>query len=175
MEYAISIYEASSDGKNRFILGTKGKNPLFVIGVNPSTADDKVADKTITKVMGFAEKNNFDSFIMFNLYPQRATRPNDLHIDKDDSLIEENTKTIKSMLQKYSFPTILVAWGNLILERKYLKECFLKIYNELQDNSIRWMKIGNLTNTKNPRHPLYAPYDAPLTEFEIKKYIENFK
>jgi len=37
--------------------------------VNPSTTTDKKLDFTATKVMEYAERNDFDSFIMLNVYP----------------------------------------------------------------------------------------------------------
>ena len=61
--------------KFRFSLTKEGDRKLVVFGVNPSTANEQIADLTITKVMGFAERNGFDGFIMLNLYPQRCTNP----------------------------------------------------------------------------------------------------
>lgn len=61
------------DDKVRYVLKKQGHNPLFVLGVNPSTADDVKSDHTITRVCGFAERMGFDSFIMINVYPLRAT------------------------------------------------------------------------------------------------------
>ena len=66
MTYDIKIYSNGPDNKSRFTLGTTGKNPLCVIGLNPSTADETTPDLTIKKVMIFAEQSGFDSFIMFN-------------------------------------------------------------------------------------------------------------
>ena len=92
MNYTINIYETDSENTARFILGNKLEKPLFVVGLNPSTANEKVPDPTIRKVMGFAERKGFDSFVMLNLYPQRATNPNDLHQDIDNNLLSENLK-----------------------------------------------------------------------------------
>ena len=59
----------------RYILGTRGQNPLICIGVNPSTAAPDDLDNTLKSVARIAEGNGFDSWIMFNVYAQRATRP----------------------------------------------------------------------------------------------------
>ena len=57
-------------GESRFQLKEEGgNNPLVVIGVNPSTATNKKLDFTVTKVMEYAERNDFDSFIILNVYP----------------------------------------------------------------------------------------------------------
>ena len=63
------IYEG--DENNRFVLGLKGKNPFIVFGVNPSTADKKNSDRTISKVIRFAKRYKCDGWIMLNVYPQR--------------------------------------------------------------------------------------------------------
>ncbi len=59
----------------RYLLKKEGKRILYVIGINPSTANQEKPDRTIRRVMGFAEDNGFDGFAMINLYPQRSTLP----------------------------------------------------------------------------------------------------
>jgi len=39
----------------RYVLASRCTEPLVVIGVNPSTANEKYPDPTVRKVMGFAE------------------------------------------------------------------------------------------------------------------------
>jgi len=98
MGYLPTIYVNNNDNSCRFALGTEGTKPLIVIGINPSTADDKNPDKTINRVMGFAEGNGFDSFIMLNLYPQRTPYPSDLHSNLDLGIHNQNLKTISGSL-----------------------------------------------------------------------------
>ena len=62
----------------RYILGTRGQKPLICIGINPSTARPGDLDPTLKSVERVAKANGFDSFIMFNVYAQRATSPDDL-------------------------------------------------------------------------------------------------
>ena len=62
----------------RYILGTRGENPLICIGINPSTARPGALDPTLKSVERIALRNGFDSFIMFNVYAQRATSPDDM-------------------------------------------------------------------------------------------------
>ena len=59
----------------RYILGTRGKNPLICIGINPSTAAPDDLDNTLKSVARIAAGNGYDGWIMFNVYAQRATRP----------------------------------------------------------------------------------------------------
>jgi hypothetical protein len=58
----------------RYVLASRCVKPLVVIGVNPSTANEKYPDPTVRKVMGFAELNNYDGFVVLNLQPLRCYR-----------------------------------------------------------------------------------------------------
>ena len=62
MNYNIDKYIKNEDNSARFVLGMDSRNPLFVIGVNPSTADDRKPDATIRRIMGYAQRNEFDGF-----------------------------------------------------------------------------------------------------------------
>ena len=69
------LYAPPFYSEYRYILGTRGKNPLICIGINPSTARPDDLDNTLKSVERIAHGNGFDSFIMFNVYAQRATDP----------------------------------------------------------------------------------------------------
>ena len=79
-EYAGGIwyYEPHTYQSYRYVLGRVGKHPLVCIGINPSTAQPGALDPTLKSVERLANANGFDSWIMFNVYPQRATDPNDM-------------------------------------------------------------------------------------------------
>ena len=68
VEYDIQkwIYAPNFYCDYRYILGTRGKNPLICIGINPSTAQPGDLDNTLKSVERIALGNGFDSFIMFN-------------------------------------------------------------------------------------------------------------
>ena len=88
-EYDIEkwLYAPNFYSEYRYILGTRGKNPLICIGINPSTAKPDALDNTLKSVERIALGNGFDSFIMFNVYAQRATSPDDMEKDfKEKSL-----------------------------------------------------------------------------------------
>ena len=84
----------------RYILGTKGKKPLICIGINPSTAEPDNLDNTLKSVERIALGNGFDSFIMFNVYAQRATRPKDMERTCNAYLHGENMKAFEYVLSK---------------------------------------------------------------------------
>lgn len=171
MNYNIKVYETNGDNSARFILGNILNNPLYVVGLNPSTADEKSPDPTLRKVMGFAEKNGFDSFVMLNLYPQRATYPNDLHKEIDKNLMSENLSRIEKLFKNDEDFTILASWSEKVKMRKYFSECIKTLYDKTKRPNISWVKIGNLTKKGHPRHPLYSSYDLELTEFDFDNYI----
>jgi hypothetical protein len=175
MLYQPTIYCNNNDNSCRFALGTEGVKPLIVIGLNPSTADDKVPDHTIKKVMGFADGNGFDSFIMLNLYPQRATDTNLLHPSINVELHKQNLQTISSLLQGQNNPTMLAAWSENIVYRNYLKECLKAIFKIGKEFEVKWIKLGDYTKSGHPRHPSRASYTLALTNIDIENYIEKLR
>ena len=72
------LYVPNAYSEYRYILGTRGKNPLICVGINPSTAAPDDLDNTLKSVERIAIHNGYDSFIMFNVYAQRATSPDDM-------------------------------------------------------------------------------------------------
>ncbi len=163
----------------RYVLGEKGekgKKPLICFGVNPSTAGlDTLTDPTISRIRRIVEETNktygdCDGWIMLNLYPQRATNPNDLHEKEafDAKMMEENHKVIEMVFKKCNEAYRLMGWGNLIEKRKYLKESYQKII--LLQPEGDWYIRGELTKKNNPRHQLYV---ANGTKIEPVKICEG--
>ena len=103
----------------RYVLGRVGRRPLVCIGINPSTAQPGALDPTLKSVERLAGRNGFDSWIMFNVYPQRATDPNDMDRVPDRSLCDENLRWLAAVLSQTQ-PTMWAAWGTLIEKRDYL-------------------------------------------------------
>jgi len=152
-----TIYLNSSDNKYRYALGTRGKNTLYCFGVNPSTATPEKYDPTITRVQQVALRKGFDSFVMLNLYPLRATNPNELPDIPDNNFISNNQDVIFHLpIARGS--TVWAAWGNLVNSRDWLVSCRDSIISGLKYLNLSWVKMGDLTKTGNPRHPLYLKY-----------------
>jgi len=86
------LYVPNNYTEYRFILGTRGKKPLICVGINPSTAAPDALDNTLKSVERIALHNGYDSFIMFNVYAQRATRPDDMEKTCNSALHRENMK-----------------------------------------------------------------------------------
>ncbi len=154
----------------RFVLKQTGKKPLIVIGLNPSTANANESDATMRRIMGYAERNGFDSFIMFNLYPQRTTNPNGLDSELDESKHESNLEAIKDSIKGIENPTILLGYGNNIRIRGYLKKCLKDIIGILMEYTPSFVKIGQYTKMGVPRHPSRGSYKE-LTQVDINSLI----
>ena len=107
----------------RYILGTRGKNPLICIGINPSTAQPGALDNTLKSVERIARGNGFDSFLMFNVYAQRATDPNAMERRCNPALHRENMEAFRYVLSISDAPAVWAAWGSIIEKRDYLADC----------------------------------------------------
>ncbi|MDE6811670.1 MAG: DUF1643 domain-containing protein [Muribaculaceae bacterium] len=156
------------DQNVRYVLKKVGQNPLIVLGVNPSTADDVTSDRTMTRVCGFADKMGFDSFVMLNVYPLRSTKIEELPAELNPDLHQKNLLYITDEISKIDNPTILVAHGNSISKKKYLRSCLQDILKELaQFKTAKFIQLGDLTNEGNPRHPLMARGDIEIKEYKF--------
>ena len=173
MEYIIDIYETDELNKHRFALGSISEKTLFVFGINPSTADDKEPDPTIRKVMGFAEENGYTSFVMFNLYPQRATDPNDLPQEASKEIIQKNIEIISKLISQQVTSDILLAWGGLFYSRAYFSGCLKQLYENLKQYPVNWLRIGEFLKSGQPRHPLYAAYSNQLKKMDMLNFLEK--
>lgn len=161
----------------RYILGTRGKKPLICIGINPSTAAPDHLDNTLKSVERIAHFNGFDSFIMFNLYPQRATNPDDMEETCNAYLHAENMKAFEYALNLYASdekPAVWAAWGTIIEKRRYLFECVGDMVKIGQKYGVNWFTAGNRSKVGHPHHPLYLPKNSVLEPFDPVPYIDTF-
>ncbi|WP_157813994.1 DUF1643 domain-containing protein [Microbacterium sp. BR1] len=166
------LYENTPDNTARFVLGTVGENPLICVGVNPSTATPLKLDRTVTRIARRAAKNNYDSWIMLNLYPQRSKDPDGMHTQYLPELKAQNEKHIAELLRGRSV-TLLAAWGELIEKRAYLPEMLDGIAQIAEQGSCGWMSIGSPLKRHHPRHPSRAPYDTSLQSFDMATYLRT--
>jgi hypothetical protein len=151
----------SPDRKYRYLLSRTwddSKPSIMVIGLNPSTADEKLDDPTIKRCIAFAQSFGFGELIMVNLFGYRSTDPKALKFvwypigpDNNEYIIEFSNKVEK----------IILAWGN---------------YGNLQNRCHSILKIlpkdklfvfGYNAQTHQPKHPLYLPKEAQLIPFGV--------
>ena len=164
------IYERSSDNAARFALGVKGDDPLVCFGINPSTAEPGKPDQTIRCVQNLSAAHGFDGFLMLNIYPQRATNPNDLHEAFSMALKIENEHHIAKLIDGKSL-TVWAAWGSLIQKRSYLLTLAKSIILMPELLNVNWVARGALTQNGHPHHPLYVKSNVPFTPFDPSHYL----
>ncbi len=159
----------------RYILGTKGKNPLITIGINPSTASPGKLDNTIKAVERIARNNGFDSFIMFNVYAQRSTDPQKMETEFNTKLHMENMAAFEYVLSRVEKPSVWAAWGTNIQTRPYLKQCLTAMVKIGNIYHVQWWTCGSKSRVGNhPHHPLYLSKDAPLEVFDPVEYLASW-
>jgi len=171
-DYDVSrwLYVPPVYGEYRYILGTRGEKPLICVGINPSTAAPGDLDNTLKSVERVALFNGFDSFIMFNVYAQRATRPQDMEKERNDLLHRENMAAFDYVLSLSPSPTVWAAWGTVIEQRPYLPGCVLDMIDIGRRHGARWVTAGARSKKGHPHHPLYLRKDSTLDAFDAAAY-----
>ena len=167
------LYVPNVYSEYRYILGTRGEHPLICIGINPSTAAPDHLDNTLKSVERIALHNGYDSFLMFNVYAQRATNPDDMESNYNAQLHQENLKAFDYALSldQSGAPSIWAAWRTIIEKRPYLPRC---VQDMIQVGSARnavWYSAGKRSKKGHPHHPLYLRRDSPLERFDVQTYI----
>ena len=155
------LYVPNTYSEYRYILGTRGKKPLICVGINPSTAAPDALDPTLQSAQRIALANGYDSFLMFNVYAQRATRPDDMERLLNRDLHEENRKAFRYLLSLSERPAV---WD-------YLMDCMRDFAADGQAVGARWFTAGPPLKSGHPHHPLYLRRDTPLLDFDILAYL----
>ena len=174
-EYDIQkwLYAPNFYSEYRYLLGTRGKNPLICIGINPSTAKPDALDNTLKSVERIALGNGYDSFLMFNVYAQRATSPDDMEKVYNPALHRENLEAFRYILSISDKPAVWAAWGAIIEKRAYLPDCVRDLVHAGEEFSASWYCAGAITKKGHPHHPLYLRKDEKLKPFDVKTYLET--
>ena len=174
-EYDIQkwLYAPNFYSEYRYLLGTRGKNSLICIGINPSTAKPDALDNTLKSVERIALGNGFDSFLMFNVYAQRATSPDDMEKVYNPALHRENLEAFRYILSISDKPAVWAAWGAIIEKRPYLPDCVRDLVGAGEAFGASWYCAGAITKKGHPHHPLYLRKDEKLRPFDVKTYLEH--
>ena len=165
------LYAPNFYSEYRYILGTRGKNPLICIGINPSTARPDDLDNTLKSVERIALGNGFDSFIMFNVYAQRATNPDAMEQQCNWQLHKENLEAFRYVLSISNKPAVWAAWGTIIEKRDYLPQCVQDMVAAGQEFGAQWYCAGAVSKKGHPHHPLYLRKDEKIKPFDIAAYL----
>ena len=168
------LYVPNFYSEYRYILGTRGSKPLICVGINPSTAAPDDLDNTLKSVERVAHHNGYDSFIMFNVYSQRATNPDDMELTYNQELHRENMRAFDYALSldRAASPAVWAAWGTIIEKRAYLPGCVRDMIEIGKRRGARWYSAGKRSKKGHPHHPLYLRKDSPLDEFDVSAYLD---
>ena len=172
------LYVPSFYTEYRYILGTRGINPLICIGINPSTARPGDLDNTLKSVERIAKNNGYDSFIMFNVYAQRATDPNAMDRAFNAELHAENLAAFRYVLSLYAQgrrPAVWAAWGTLIEKRPYLIPAVLDLVALGEEFDAEWVTFGRRSKAGHPHHPLYLRADSTPEPFDVRAYCKGLQ
>ena len=174
-EYDIEkwLYAPAFYSEYRYILGTRGENPLICVGINPSTAKPDALDNTLKSVERIALGNGFDSFLMFNVYAQRATRPDDMERQCNLTLHKENMEAFRHLLSIGKKPAVWAAWGAIIEKRDYLAACVAQMLEISREYDAQWYCAGPISKKGHPHHPLYLRKDEKLKLFDTEAYLKT--
>lgn len=150
--------EPDFDGEIRYTLGkfSNATNPLVMIAMNPSGANKQECDRTIKKFLSIRKSLNddrnekyYDGWCVFNLYPQRATYPEQVIIDQD--VLKDNFEIVFTIIDNKGISEVLIAWGDVSSK---FNECKKRFLEKLKEKNITLFSFKNLTKGKNPAHLL---------------------
>lgn len=167
------LYVPDTYAEYRYILGTRGEKPLICIGINPSTAQPGDLDNTLKSVERIALGNGFDSFIMFNVYAQRATDPDTMEQFCNPQLHRENLEAFRYVLSISKHPAVWAAWGTIIEKRDYLTICLQDMLAAGKAFGASWYCAGRTSKKGHPHHPLYLRKDEKIRPFDVEDYLEK--
>ena len=129
------------------------KKTILFIGLNPSTADEKIDDPTIRRCINYAQNWGYGSLLMVNLFAYRATIPTELKNVKNP-IGNDNDLHIVELLKKVDLA--VAAWGNegsLLNRDKEVKKLI---------PNLMCLKINK---SGQPAHPLYQKKDLKLIKY----------
>lgn len=169
----------------RYVLGeifdTSINKTLVCIGINPSTAIPEQLDATLKRVQKYAkesDKYKYGAWYMLNIYPQRATDPDDMDKECNPEIRKENTRQIKRLFDNLTEVDVWCAWGANITEREYLKECLIELADEIlltKNISFKSKVVEGDSQSKHPLHPIASKQNMKeeLEDFDLKQYLET--
>ncbi len=171
------IYVPDFYSEYRYILGTVGNDPLICVGINPSTAEPDNLDNTLKSAERIALANGYDSFIMFNVYAQRATNPDHMERELNADMHRENMRAFEYILKMSgSAPAVWAAWGAIIEKRAYLTDCVMDMISIGERYGAQWYTAGARSKKRgHPHHPLYLKSNTPLDAFDAAEYCRSLK
>jgi hypothetical protein len=113
---------------------------------------------------------------MFNVYAQRATRPDDMDRELNRELHRANMAAFRHVLENVGAghrPAVWAAWGTIIEKRDYLPLCVREMAAIGEEYGARWLCAGKCSQKGHPHHPLYLRKDEPVRDFDLTAYLDT--
>ena len=129
------------------------KKTILFIGLNPSTANEKIDDPTIRRCINYAQNWGYGSLLMVNLFAYRATMPSELKNVKNP-IGNDNDLHIIELSKKADIA--VAAWGN---------EGFLLNRDKEVKKLIPNLMCLKINKSGQPAHPLYQKKDLKLIKY----------
>ena len=169
------LYACNERDSARYLLGRSGERMLYVVGLNPSTANRERGDTTVTKTERIARAAGFDGFAMLNLYPMRSTDPRGLHKRQNRCLAEANLRQVQQLVEHEDQPVFWAAWGGDIGIRNYLKRALCEMMALVDAQRGHWVHYATLRKDGHPRHPSRARYGEAFSPFDPAEYLKRMR
>ena len=153
--------EFSDDRTYRYLLGRRvsnSKRRLLFVMLNPGTADETHNDPTIRRCIGFAERWNFGTLEVANLFAFRTSYVAELR-RAEDPIGPSNDAWISQALTIAD--RVVLAWGN---HGAYMRRS--RQVRRMALDATRPYHLG-LNKTGEPKHPLYLPASTMPAPLEI--------
>ncbi len=118
-----------------------------------------------------ANANDFDSWIMFNVYPQRATDPNDMDRMPDRALCDETCAGSGQFWPRPNPPC--GQRGTLIEKRDYLPSLMREMVALTRERDIPWVTFGKRSKRATPTTPSTCARIPPRNPLMWKNYLDT--
>lgn len=162
----------STCGKYRYALGRMWTpathhdrtKVLVVIGLNPSTADERQDDPTIRRCISFAKAWGHHGLTMLNLFAFRATDPKDMKAAIANGLDAYGGPAQEEALRVFTEKRrVLCAWGANVDDRTLAGHA-KPVVAMVRLLGRELVHLG-LTDAGHPKHPLYLKGDLQPTRW----------
>lgn len=144
---------------NLWRIWKRAKGCVTFIGLNPSTADENIDDKTITRCIRFADRWGYGGMYMVNIFAFRATQPTDMMAHKFPiGELSDGTECNDFAIQHVAAQSKLVVatWGADGMHMNRGKA----VADMFEPGTL--MCFGKTKAGNQPLHPLYLPNNSKL-------------
>lgn len=129
---------------------------LMFIGLNPSTADERLNDPTVRRCIGFAHRWGYGGIFMCNVFTLVSSNPQKLN--SQPPLVQGAYFVMKVIRERCD--KAVASWGNLITKVRTGESRVERIKEGLSP-----LYCLGTTKQGQPRHPLYLPSSAELVKY----------